>query len=58
MKQNFRVDMSRSLMVEQIMTDMKMMRRTEKKEGRRGERKGVLRSVISSKISVIVPDCL
>lgn len=53
--QQFRVEMLRRLMVRQIRTDMEMMEQTERKskaEGRREERKGVLRRVISSKISV------
>lgn len=52
--------MFRSLVVRQIRIDMEMMGQTEKEKGRKEggkERKGVLRRVISSKISVIVPDC-
>lgn len=52
--------MFRSLVVRQIRIDMEMMGQTEKEKGRKEggkERKGVLRRVFSSKISVIVPDC-
>lgn len=55
-EQHCRVDLFGSLMVRQIRIDMKMMGQTKKKEGRREERKGVLRSVNSSKISVIASD--
>lgn len=52
------MDIFRSLMVRQIRIDMKMMGADrKKKEGRREERKGVRRRVISSKISVIGSDC-